>query len=870
MRDLEYQARVLRTFDSYLVELIKQKKRAEAIAELARTKADLSLAVPDFTEETWKVMQAESALPKSRAGIPFSPRRDGLNGPVPNICLKVPTGGGKTYLATTILSRILGTYIGRNTGFVLWIVPNDAIYSQPKRHFADRDHPYRQMLDRAGAGRVKLLEKDDPLDARDVESHLCVMLLMLQSANREGKERLRLFRDRGNVHGFFPTESDGEAHRALLERVENLDAYGRAGDLWPLIKDSLGNVLRLVRPIIVMDEGHRAISDLAFATLYGFNPCFLVELTATPKDKQPKDRTKPIVRANVLVDVLGSDLDREGMIKMPLNVLVKGGKDWRNTLRAATEKLDDLQTAAEKLRAERDRYIRPILLVQVERTGDDQVDAAHIHAQHAKAWLVRAGFDERQIAIKTANVNDLNAPENIDLLAPTCPVRVIITKQALQEGWDCPFAYVLCALAASRNLAAMTQLVGRILRQPHAEKAGIALLDECYVVCHHPDTGQVVEAIKEGLEEDGLGDLVKQIVPVNGTNGGGDRRRIGRRDKFRKLEIFLPLVLRCESKRARPLDYEQDVLYGLDWGQVNAARLASQIPLNTQAAETQMKRIRLADKGDERIVSEDVGHTAEAQLFDPVYAVRMVSDIVVNPWIARGIVGDFIKELRVRDFDDDKLGVLSGLIIEGLRKWLSEERDKMAEAHFKEEVKSGRIQFRLRTDMNNWDMTYQLLTDLPQNSRTLRRKDDNPLEKSLFAPIYEADFSSTEEREVAVYLDGDAALTWWHRNVAKAGQYAVQGWRKDKVYPDLIFALQRNDGIDRLIVLEMKGEHLSGNPDTEYKKALLRFMSENYCVEHITPAGKLELVEKGHITVECDLVLMTEWRSRLPAEFLKT
>jgi type III restriction enzyme len=250
-------------------------------------------------------MQAEGMLPKSRAGVPFGPRRDGLNGPVPNVCIKVPTGGGKTYLATSILSRILGAYIGRNTGFVLWIVPNDAIYTQTKRHFADRDHPYRQMLDRAAAGRVKLLEKDDPLDARDVESHLCVMLLMLQSANREGKERLRLFRDRGNVHGFFPAESDGEAHRALLERVENLDAYGRAGDLWPLIKDSLGNVLRLVRPIIVMDEGHRAISDLAFATLYGFNPCFLVELTATPKDKQPKDRTKPIVRANVLVDVLG-------------------------------------------------------------------------------------------------------------------------------------------------------------------------------------------------------------------------------------------------------------------------------------------------------------------------------------------------------------------------------------------------------------------------------------------------------------------------------------------------------------------------------------------------------------------------------------
>ncbi len=660
MRELEYQAKVLKTFDSYLAELVKQKKRADAIFELARKQPELGMTPPDFAEEAWKSMRAGALLPATRAGIPFSPRFDGLGNPVPNVCFKVPTGGGKTYLAATAVSRILGSYVCRNTGFILWIVPNDAIYTQTKRHLADRDHPYRQALDRAAAGRVKLLEKDDRLDARDVETHLCVMILMLQSANREGKERLKLFRDRGNVHGFFPSEADGEAHRALLEKIPNLDAYGQTGDLWPLIKDSLGNVMRLIRPIIVMDEGHRAVSDLAFATLYGFNPSFVLELTATPKDKQPRDKTKPVVYANVLVDILGADLDREGMIKMPLNVLVKGGKDWRNTLRAATEKLDELQAAADKLRAENDRYIRPILLVQVERTGEDQVDASHIHAQHAKAWLMRAGFDERNIAIKTADVNDLNAPENIDLLKPSCPVRVIITKHALQEGWDCPFAYVLCALAATSSLAAMTQLVGRILRQPDAEKTGVPALDECYVICHHPDTSQVVQAIKEGLEEDGLGDLVKQIVPLNGKNGKDHQRKISRRDKFAKLEIFLPRVLRRVKDEIRAFDYEQDILFDLDWDTINPAPLATSIPLDAQPAETQMKRIRLVDKGDERIISEDVGHSAEGQHFDSAYVIRMVSDIVLNPWVAGDIVGKFVNELRVRKFTDEKLGELSG------------------------------------------------------------------------------------------------------------------------------------------------------------------------------------------------------------------
>lgn len=869
MRDLDYQDKVLRIFDAYLVELSKQKKRAEGIAELARQQPDLGLVAPDFTEDTWKAMQAAGRLPNSRAAIPFSSRLDGIGRPVPNTTFKIPTGGGKTYLAASALSRILGAYLGRNTGFVLWVVPNEAIYTQTKKQLSNREHPYRQMLDRAAAGRVKLLEKDDRLDARDVESHLCVMLLMLQSANRQTKDSLRLFRDRGNVHGFFPPETEGDAHQALLDRVPNLDAYSQPGDFWPVVKDSLGNALRMIRPVVVMDEGHRAVSDLAFGTLYGFNPCFVLELTATPKDKQPKDRNKPVIHANLLVDVLGADLDREGMIKMPLNVQVKGGEDWHNTLGEAKSKLDELAAAAERLRAERDRYIRPILLVQVERTGKDQRSGDHIHAEDAKEWLILAGFDEREIAIKTAETNDLTSPENLDLLSPTCPVRVIITKQALQEGWDCPFAYVLCALAASSNLAAMTQLVGRILRQPQAEKTGIAALDECNVICHHADTVRVVDAIKIGLEEDGLGDLVKQIVQGDGGGSGSKKmRKITRRDKFKGVEIFLPLVLRVEEGDIRPLDYEQDVLFGLDWSGLDPAPLAAKIPSNAQAAETQMKRIRLADVGAERIVAEDAGHTAEVQVFDPSYAVRLVSDIVPNPWVAREIVGKLLDALCGHGFDDDKLGALAGLIVEALRKWLIEQRDGMAEQLFRAEVEAGRIQFRLRADESNWRMPHDLLTDQPESARQLLGKTGGPLERSLFAPMYEAEFSSQDEREIAVYLDGESALKWWHRNVARSGQFSVQGWRKDKVYPDLIFALPHGDGGDRLVVLEMKGEHLSGNSDTEYKKALLRLMSEQYRLEQITPVGKLELVERGSTTIECDLVLMPEWRTRLPKDFL--
>ncbi|MYE00924.1 MAG: type III restriction endonuclease subunit R, partial [Alphaproteobacteria bacterium] len=502
-RELDCQQRTLTTLEDWIDRLKVKKQNAESIEELAASRPDLNLLVPEFVQDAWRAMEGENRLPASRAAYPFSAREDGCGRPVPNAVLKVPTGGGKTWLAVSAVSRIMGRYLGRNTGFVLWIVPNEAIYSQTLRNLKDREHHYRQALDRAAGGpdRVRIMQKTDTLKAQDVEASLCVMLLMLQSANRQTRETLKMFQDRGDVHGFCPPDGRQQAHREALARTPSLDAYD---DLYPQVKDSLGNALRIIRPVVVMDEGHRAISDLAYKTLYGFNPCFVLELTATPKDVKARGgkNPKPARFANVLVDVTGRELDREGMVKMPLNLDSRQGTDWRATLNTALEKLKALDAEAERLRADRNRYIRPIMLVQVERTGSDQRESDHIHAEDVKELLLTVGFDEAEVTIKTAERNDLRQPENQDLLSPFNRVKVIITKQALQEGWDCPFAYVLCALAASSGRQALTQLVGRILRQPHAAKTGVSVLDECHIVTHHAKTASVVSAIKSGLEQD--------------------------------------------------------------------------------------------------------------------------------------------------------------------------------------------------------------------------------------------------------------------------------------------------------------------------------------------------------------------------------
>jgi type III restriction enzyme len=568
MQTKEFQQSVLDTLDLYLAELHKQRASTLTASEYVRQNPDLDLPQPNFPEKAWKTLRNNHQLPRSRIAAPYNSRTDGAGNPIPNICLKIPTGGGKTYLGANAVSRILGRYIESNRGMVLWIMPNEAIYSQTKRQLTNRESPIRQILDRAAAGRVKILEKDDPLNRLDVESSLCVMLLMLPSANRVNKETLRLFRDRGSIHGFFPPEDDVLAHIALAAQIPNLDRYLRVETAETTIKDSLGNVLRLLRPIIVMDEGHKGYSTVALDTINGFNPSFILELSATPKPT-----------ANWLVDVRGTDLQNAEMIKLPINVKVRSGEDWKDCLRESYDKLNVLQATAERLRDSTSQYIRPILLVQAERTGKEKRDGSLIHAEDVREFLLNLGLDRAQVAIKTADTNELDTPENSDLLSPTCPVRVIITKQALQEGWDCPFAYILCTLATNRNMNALTQLVGRILRQPETTylPKEFAALNESYVFCHHAETKAVTDKIKKGLEEDGLDDLTGFVREDNDAAAPPARRTLQRREKFRTLSVFLPLVNWVEPAGARPLDYEQDILYSIDWSKLDMQPLVERL-----------------------------------------------------------------------------------------------------------------------------------------------------------------------------------------------------------------------------------------------------------------------------------------------------
>lgn len=870
----KFQGEVLAALGVHLQELQRHATQSRQAAEALRVMEgmdELLREAEDYPKKTWAALRKQGRLPPAYAEYAHSSRFDGAGKAIPNVCLKVPTGGGKTLLAAAAVGQVFSQWFKRHTGLVLWVVPNEAIYQQTLKTLQNRDHPYRQMLNLAGAGRVKILEKTAPLTRQDVDGHLCVMVLMLASAARQSKETLRFFRDRGNVLGFLPREDDLGGHFELLREVPNLDVYAPFGatqeearaQMGSIIKSSLGNVARMLRPMVVIDEGHHGYTENALKTLDGFNPGFLLELSATPRVASAKASG-----SNILVDVRGTDLDEAQMIKLPIHVDVQHWSDWQSCLSASVSRLDALQREAELLRGETARYIRPILLVQVERTGADTRDTGFIHAEDARAYLLQLGFTERQIAVKTSDKNDLAAPENIDLLSPLCEVRVIITKQALQEGWDCPFAYVLCALAAGRNPGAMTQLVGRILRQPHVTKTGRDALDACYVICHDAQTGKVVNAIRSGLQGEGMGDLAMKVTGNDADAPELRTIRQHRRPELARLRLFLPRVTWVEPDRSRrELAYESDVLARIDWQGLHAGALVAAWAPNSEAASAEQFDINLSILQRQglaqpaRAVGDGQGRVDRAGV------VRALLDIAPNAWLVWDWVQEAVQSLFDRGLSESAVAASSASLIEHLRIHLMMERDHRAQTVFEHLVAEGRIAFALRADACDYELPHEGDFSLSGEPRVLLSAAGSPAAKPLLAPAFVTPDLNGFEAEFAGYLDAKQAVHWWHRNVART-QYGLQGWKRHKVYPDFVVGLMPNAGGHRLVLLETKGAHLGGSQDTLYKQALLERLSTAYRDERWDSVGRLDLANAQDETiVACDLLLSPDWKGALEARW---
>ncbi|MFN7882727.1 MAG: type III restriction endonuclease subunit R, partial [bacterium] len=292
----------------------------------------------------------------------------------------------------------------------------------------------------------------------------------------------------------------------------------------------------------------------------------------------------------------------------------------------------------------------------------------------------------------------------------------------------------------------------------------------------------------------------------------------------------------------------------------DAEAFADTLPQNAQAAASQMVRIRTGDGAD--FITEDAVAPPEALAFDAPHAVRMLSDIVPNPYVARELVGRILARLQTRGFTNELIGRLSAFIIDEARKALARWRDGQAALIFAARLNSGQIEFRVRGDAGDWIAPDHIWTTAPENAPQVPSKTGGALERSLFLPVYASDLND-DERQVAVYLDAEAVIKWWHRNGTDRGSYALRGWRRGNVYPDFVFASLRDDAGDRLVAMESKGDQLAGNLDTEYKRQLLDALSKAFGREAVPNDGELPLAAR-QLEFDAAVVLFSEMNTRLP------
>ncbi len=798
----EYQVRALEAFDRWRNALAAARTQAgAAVAALREAGVDMPGDLRNYPKTAWQQLDVADYK------VPYVDRTDEAGRPIPHICFKVPTGGGKTLLAAAALQRL-----NRQTGLTLWITPTRAIYQQTKAALRNREHPYRQMLEIGSGGRVKLLEKDDLFTAADVANYLCVMLLMLPAANRQkGREFLRMFRDSGRYPTLFPDSDDARGAASLLAEHPDLERNENNGP----VKHSLFNVFKMLRPVVVLDEAHKAYgarnqqANEEFArSINRLDPSLVIELSATPN--------RGI--SNLLVDITGVELKNEEMIKLPVQVTSFTNADWHYTLAQAHDQLERLDAEAQSLQMSEGRYIRPIAVVRVERTGKQQRDGERIHAEDVREYLTQnLGVSANAVAVKSSEKDEL---AGMDLLSGFSPVRWIITKSALMEGWDCPFAYMLVILDNTQAKTAITQLVGRVMRQPYARRTKREGLDQCYVYCWNTNVGQAVSHVKNGLENEGMDGLSDEVL---GTGVDWQRIEVKRREPFRDKAIFLPLVLHKDGDGWRELDYQQHILPGVDWAAINAPDPQSSLP----------------DHASRQSASVDIGDAlpvfrADRALFiDKTlkisYFARRLSDIVPNTWQSARIVQQLVEKLQAGDGNEDEIYDRRSYLAFALREHLANAIEEQAESVFRHKLQVGKIRFDLEAGQPNFRMRDSYEVPITDHYALLAGNDGRPVQLSLFEPVYDQQFDSVLERKFARYLDEQKALRWWHRvAVQQSGEYYLRGWKQERIWPDFVAMAGETAGKPHVLVFETKGEHLRGNPDTDYKERVLETLQNAF------------------------------------------
>lgn len=780
---------------------------------------------------------------------------------VPNaahVCVKVPTAGGKTFIAVNALHTIFSAYDSTRPKTVIWLVPWSNLLQQTVNTLSNPMHPYRQKLNALFNNKVSVYQKEDLLQGSNfnptvVKEQLSIIVMSFASLRARNKDDRKVYQENGQLEPFV-SQYRNDNH--LLEGVDDT---------------ALINVIRSLNPVLVVDESHNAESDLSVDMLTNLNPSFILDLTATPRNN-----------SNIVSLVPAIELKKENMVKLP--VIVYNNHDKTEVINNALHLQRKLEVLAKKEEEEGGKYIRPIVLFQAQpKTNDDNTTFEKLKEQ-----LLSVGIPPEQIKIKTANIDEL---KGIDLMDRSCEVRYIITINALKEGWDCPFAYILASLADKSSAVDVEQILGRVLRQPYVQKHDAYQLNLSYVLTASAKFNETLQSIVEGLRASGFSgkeyrlpekmtDIEKEIPVVKPVEpslfprqnvmeeeDAIDKERISfdpnnlnleiennpiikeiesmaieeneaLEQQIKKLEnkpvdenIFQEMGKRVKRYRVKEVNKEfiENMVFPQFFLKVRASDIfeTDEVLLNK---ESLLKNFKLSNediKIDFDQINSDIYKVDLAETVKDNYTPKWVkierneiNEPLVEYIMAKpkaGQIADITHQLmqligNMYPIPDQEIKtyvsrILNGMNSEQLRDVLTRKlsynlkiKDKIRELTDKH----------AESRFNDLIKSKQIIAK--QNWKLSKAIVPGKLGSSIGNSLYEQEGSMNNfEEQVIMEIGTSSNIAFWHRNLDRGKGFYINGFKSNH-YPD--FILQTKSG--KTILIETKGDHLD-NTDSEAK-----------------------------------------------------
>jgi type III restriction enzyme len=755
---------------------------------------------------------------RQRFGIGIPYHHIGGEPDLPSVCIRIPTGGGKTIVACYAAGIAARELLHTDRPLILWLVPSNPIKDQTLKALTSPAHPYRQVVEGWSPFPVEVMEVSDALHLQPavLSGNTVIIVSTMQAFRVEDVTGRKVYESSSDLMPHF----GGRAREPeFLERFDN-----------GAVKHSLVNVLKIRRPIVVVDEAHNARTELSVETLARFRPSCVLEFTATPDTVRNP--------SNVLYSASAAELKAEAMIKVPIRLQTQA--DWKVALANTVSMQRELERISQAERELSGEYVRPIALIQAQpHRRDRQNVTVEVVRDHLRRGL---RVPENQIAMATGDERDL---AGIDVLDPGCEVRFVITVQALREGWDCPFAYILCSVAEMSSSTAVEQILGRVMRLPHASWKKKSELNVAYAFVTSEGFSQAAQSLADalvlnGFERQEARDLIARMPDARQANLFDHHEPPGEPAPPAPSVRSGPFTIPVLSVQSATLVEVFGAQHFLDepWHLARCSPNLSSEDFTVRARQGQQGEIDVSERGtlQIRFVAELqselllLGESDWSQADLILWLDRQIShpDVTADESTIF-ITGALLYLIGSRGYKLQELGQDRYRLRDAITRLIDEHRRKARAGAFQHALVASDRPITVQPEIG---FSY----DPGQYPYNTRYNGAYVFRKHYYADVGELR-PEGEEFQCAQFIDSLPEVDCWIRNLDKRPQHSF--WLQtstDRFYPDFVCKLR--DG--RFLVVEYKGEDRWSDDDSREKRLigqLWEARSQGKCL-FVMPKGR--------------------------------